>query len=204
MPFNLFRKRDTAGQPAVSQEASDPAAAGIPFEALTDDWRLVGRFAVGGRLSDVLNRREAIPLADVQWAPLEASSALSEAPGLKTVDPYDLIAVFAGRGSLPDRDDDQRAALRIRKFPYDVVLDLGTIHVVGRVYLYPGSDPQSLLDRQAELFLPVTRAPALRDDTPVGPMEAEVVLVNRSYLKSVEQLESQPDADDDGGSEGAG
>ncbi len=198
MPFNLFRKRDREGAAGPSPADSAGAEQGIPFEALTEDWRLVGRFAVDGRLSDVLNRREAIPLADVQWAPLDASAPLTDAPGLKTVDPYDLIAVFAGAGSLPTRDEDHRVAMRVRKFPYDVELDLGTVHVVGRVYLYPASDPQSLLDRQAELFLPVTRATALHDGTPLGPQEAEVVLVNRSYLKSVEQLEAQPSDADDG------
>jgi len=198
VPFNLFRKRDRETPPPTAAPGAGGAGDGIPFEALTEDWRLVGRFAVDGRLSDVLNRREAIPLANVQWAPLDASAALTEVPGLKTVDPYDLIAVFAGPGSLPERDEEHRVAMRVRKFPYDVELDLGTVHVVGRVYLYPASDPQTLLDRQAELFLPVTHATALHGGTPLGPQEAEVVLVNRSYLKSVEQLETpQSEADDE-------
>ena len=49
-----------------------------------------------GRLPDVLNKREPIPIADVSWAPVDGSEPLAPAPGLKTIDPYDLVLVFTG------------------------------------------------------------------------------------------------------------
>jgi hypothetical protein len=68
---------------------------GVPFTALTEDWRLRGRMDITGRLSDALNKREAIAITDVSWGPTDATE-LEPAPGLKSVDPYDLIMVTAG------------------------------------------------------------------------------------------------------------
>ena len=72
MPFGFLKRK-----PAKSAEAVDaPSAAtpdplhrgvprGVPFTAITEDWRLRGRMEITGRLSDALNKREAIAIADV-------------------------------------------------------------------------------------------------------------------------------------------
>ena len=57
------------------------------------------------RLSDALNKRESIAMHDVKWAPIDGSGPLVDAPGLKSVDPYDLILVLAGEGSMPELTD---------------------------------------------------------------------------------------------------
>ena len=77
------------------------APRGVAFTAITEDWRLRGRMQINGRLSDALNKREAIAITDVVWGPTEAGAQLDPAPGLKSVDPYDLILVTAGEDSLP-------------------------------------------------------------------------------------------------------
>jgi hypothetical protein len=123
VPFG-FRRRD----PKKPDSTTVPGRAGsgsrgIPFEGLTEEWRLVGRMEIEGRLSDVLNRREAISISDVRWAPADGSSELTPAPGLERVDPFDLIAVFAGAGSLPSFTDAERAAHKLHKVSYDVALE---------------------------------------------------------------------------------
>ncbi|MFL5750462.1 MAG: hypothetical protein ACJ767_07625, partial [Chloroflexota bacterium] len=71
MPFRFLRRRRIkAGSP---EQAAGRAPGAIPFHALTDEWHLVGQMDVSGRLSDVLNRREPIPISDVTWAPVDGS-----------------------------------------------------------------------------------------------------------------------------------
>jgi len=189
MPFNPFRKRDPRPAPARLPETAPRAAEaeGISFEALTEDGWLAGRMDLTGRLSDALNRREAIPISDVRCAPLDGSTPLLDAPEIRSIEPYDIILVFVGRASVPD-DEDRRAAMRERKTTYDVELDLGAVQLVGRVFLYPGADPQEIMDRQTHLFLAVTGAKAYQLGQPIGPAESDVVLVNRRYLVGVQQF----------------
>ena len=117
-----------------------------------------------GRLSDALNRREAIPISDVSWAPVDGSEPFAAVPGLKSIDPYDLIVVLAGAGSLPPLSDEEKAAHKVHKISYDVALEVPPFRVIGTVYLYPGSEPERLLDRATEMFLPVTDAIAYLGD----------------------------------------
>jgi len=174
---------------AASARGSGSGVRGIPFDGLTDEWRLVGRMEIEGRLSDVLNRREAVAITDVRWGPADASEGLSPAPGLEKIDPFDLIAVFAGAGSLPSLSEAERAAHKLHKVPYDVALEVPPFRVVGTVYLFPGSEPDRLLDRSTELFIPVTDAVVLLGEHALGDPEVDVVLVNRSYLRGVDQVD---------------
>jgi hypothetical protein len=161
---------------------------GVPFTALTEDWRLHGRMEISGRLSDALNRREAIAIADVTWGPPD-SGTLEPAPGLRSVDPYDLILVTAGDDSLPPLTETERAALKVHKVPYDVALDAPPFRVVGTVFMHPGSEPEGLLARSTEMFLPVTAAKATLGDVEVSEPDVDVILVNRFYLRGVEQVD---------------
>ena len=190
MPFGFRR-----GEPKKPASAAVPARAGaasrrgIPFDGLTEEWRLVGRMEIEGRLSDVLNRRESIAISDVRWAPVDGSADLTPAPGLERIDPFDLIAVFAGVDTLPSWSDAERAAHKLHKVSYDVALEVPPFRVVGTVYLFPGSEPERLLDRSTELFVPVTDAVALLGGRPINDPDVDVVLVNRSYLRRVNQVD---------------
>jgi hypothetical protein len=192
VPFGFLRRGEKP--PGTKEEKAGPAGApagrrGIPFDAFTEEWRLTGRMEIEGRLSDVLNRREAIHISEVRWAPLDRPADLAPAPGLEKVDPFDLIAVFAGELTLPAFSEAERAAHKLHKVPYDVALEAPPFRVVGCVYLFPGSEPDRLLDRSTELFVPVTDAVALLGDRPVNGPDVDVVLVNRSYLRGVTQID---------------
>jgi hypothetical protein len=45
------------------------------------------------------------------------------------------------------------------------------------------------MDRSSDLFFPVTNAVVLAGKTQLGAAASDVVLVNRSYLRGVEQVE---------------
>jgi len=191
VPFGFRKKGDKSASTDGSAQPgrSGSGARGVPFEGLTEEWRLVGRMEIDARLSDVLNRREAIAITDVRWAPIDGSEDLSPAPGLEKVDPFDLIIVFAGVGSLPSLTEAERSAHKLHKVPYDVALEVPPFRVVGTVFLFPGSEPERLLDRSTELFVPVTDAVALLGEHPLNDREMDVVLVNRSYLRGVDQVD---------------
>ena len=193
MPFGfLKRKKDGDPTEGARPGARDAAGSGrgIAFDGLTEEWRIVGRMDVSGRLSDALNKRDAIRITDVQWAPIDGSSELVDAPGLKVVDPYDLVLVLAGEESLPPLTDAEKAAYKVHKISYDVALEVPPFRVIGTVYLYPGSEPERLLDRATDMFLPVVEATATVEGRQIGG-EMDAVLVNRSYLRGVDQVDKR-------------
>jgi len=189
MPFGFSRRGTPKPAPGGAPARRSSGSRGVPFDGLTEDWRLVGRMEIVGRLSDVLNRRESIAISEVQWAPIDGSEVMTAAPGLERIDPFDLIAVFAGVATLPAFTDAERAAHKMHKVPYDVALQMPPFRVVGTVYLFPGSEPERLLDRSTELFVPVTDAVAFLGDRPLNDRDVDVVLVNRSYLRGLEQVD---------------
>ena len=189
MPFDFLRRRkDEAAATDPNAGRGRPPGRGVPFDGLTEEWRIVGKMHVEGRLSDALNKREAIALSAIRWAPIDGSEPLTDAPGLKTVDPYDLIIVLAGEDTLPPVGDQERAAHKVHKIAYDVALEVPPFRVVGTVYLYPGSEPDRLLDRATEMFVPVVDAVAYLGDRALGDA-MDAILVNRFYLRGVEQVD---------------
>ena len=194
MPFDFLKRKKPSETADASASSAAPASAapagdGFPFEGLTEDWRLVGRMAIDGRLSDVLNKREPIPIDDVTWAPADSSDPLAAAPGLRSIDPYDLVIVLASDESQPDRTADQTSAYRVHKVSYEVALEAPPYRVVGTVFLYPGSEPDTLLQRSSDMFVAVVDASASIGGRQVGSGTYPTILVNRQYLRGVEQVD---------------
>ena len=77
MPFGfLKRKRGGTSPKTGTATPTRLSGRGIPFDGLTEEWRIVGNMHVGARLSDALNKREQIEISDVQWAPIDGSEGL--------------------------------------------------------------------------------------------------------------------------------
>ena len=194
MPFDFLRRRKAPPAATGGRSAPTPStstAGGIAFDGWTDEWRLVGRMIIEGRLSDALNRREPIDIADVQWGPMDGSAPLVPAPGIKTVDPYDLVLVLAGEDSLPAMSEQERTAHRVHKVSYEVALEIPPYRVVGTVQLYPGYEPNRLLDRSNDMFVPVLEATASLGGKAISPPDTHVILANRAYLRGVDQVDAR-------------
>jgi hypothetical protein len=194
VPFDFLRRKK--GGDAATGDRPDPtkrpaATTVIRFDGLTEEWRLVGRMHLDTRLSDALNRREAVPISDVSWAPIDGSSGFTAVPGLKSVDPYDLIVVLAGEGSQGPLTEAEQEAYKIHRVPYDVALEAPPFRVVGTVYLLPGTEPERLLDRATEMFLPVVGGVVSVGDRTVSDPDLDAVLVNRFYLRGVVQVDKR-------------
>ena len=194
MPLNFLRRKKAGSVAGAAAAGATPARqkrSGMVFDGLTEEWRLVGRMEIEGRLSDALNKREAIAISDVEWAPIDGSAPLSPAPGLRSVDPYDLIVVLAGEGSMPELTETERAAHKVHKVSFDVALEAPPFRIIGTVFLHPGMEPDRLLDRATEMFVPVVDAVATFGEQRVGDPEVDTVLVNRFYLRGVEQIDKR-------------
>ena len=192
MPFDFLKRWRTPAATVASPDA--PAVApgdGMPFDGLTEEWRLAGRMLIAGRLSDALNKREPIEIVDVRWAPVDGSQPFAPASGLKSIDPYDLVLVFADQDSLPDMNDAERNAHKVHKVSYEVALEVPPYRVIGTVQLYPGSEPESLLSRSSEMFVPILEATAMLGTRQVGSSSPTTILVNRQYLRGVEQVDAR-------------
>ncbi len=189
MPFDfLKRKKEGADQVAPTAAVGGPGIRGVPFEGMTEEWRIVGEMHIAARLSDALNKREAVTISDVRWAPVDGSGELAPASGLKAIDPYDLILVLAGAATLPPLTDAERTAYKVHKIPYDVALEVPPFRVIGTVYMSPGTQPDRLLDRGTEMFFPVVAATAFLGETQLIA-ELDAILVNRFYLRGLEQID---------------
>ena len=188
MPLFDFLRRPKA-PPAAPPPPVAPVGPGVPFDCCTEDWRIRGRIAVTGRLLDSLNRREVLDISDAEWVALEGSTEFHAVPGLKSVDPYDVLVVFASAATMPGRSQDTLAAHRRSKNMYDVILEVPPFHVVGTVHLYPGLEPSTLLDHATDLYVAVTGGVVLHGTARVGPDEPTTVLVNRSYLTRIDQVD---------------
>ena len=57
--------------------------------------------------------------------------------------------------------------------------------------LYPGYEPARLLDRSSEMFVPVMNATATMAGRAVSPPGTDVILVNRAYIRGVEQVDAR-------------
>jgi hypothetical protein len=192
VPFNFLRRKKAEPKALVAVQAPVPTGrSGTAFDGLTEEWRLLGRMQIEGRLSDALNKREAIEISDVRWEPIDGSAPLSEAPGLRSVDPYDLILVLAGEGSMPEMNEAERAAHKVHKVSYDVALEAPPFRITGTVFMHPGSEPDRLLDRATEMFVAVVDAVAMLGDKRVGDPEVDTILVNRFYLRGIEQIDKR-------------
>ena len=195
MPFELFRHRDRAaptpegaGAPdttvPVTGAPSTGAASIAPFQAFTEDRRIVGRVRVEGRLSDTLNRRVPVPVFAVSTAPLASRDRLDETPELHELDPYELVVVASGPDSQSPMTVEQRAALRTRRDRYEVCIELTGASVCGVVHLHPGTDLTEITGHRPELFVPVTEA-VVRVGSEVEAPSLDVAFVNRAFVQSV-------------------
>ena len=190
MPFDFLRRKpDATAEPKVAAADERAAKAVVPFDGLTEEWRLRGRMASHGRLSDALNRRAETPITDVSWAPVDGSADFVPVPGLKSVDPYDLILVMASADTTA-MSDDEKAAHKVHKIPFDVAIEAPPYRIVGTVMLRPGTDPAQLMDRSTEMFVPVVGGIVYAGGE-VVPTDGtiESVLVNRFYIRGIEQID---------------
>jgi hypothetical protein len=154
------------------------------FVALTEDGR-IDAMLPGGKLADLLEKRAAIPVSNAHQGPNDLSSPLAPAPGVRSVDPYDITIAMPAEDGEPVVTDADRDAWSKFRVAYDVVLEATPFRVTGILLLLPSTDPYSLTERGTELFLPVFSPQVQVSGMLVKDAPRDAVLVNRSHLRKV-------------------
>jgi hypothetical protein len=156
------------------------------FVALTEDGRIDAMLAQGGvKLPDALERRAAITVTNAQQCPNDLSKPLAPAPGVKSVDPYDISIVMPAEDGEPVVSDADRDAWAKFRVAYDVTLEATPFKVSGVLLLLPSQDPLSLTERGTELFLPVFSPVVQLGTLTLRDTPRDAILVNRSHMRRV-------------------
>jgi hypothetical protein len=122
---------------------------------------------------------------DALQGPSDLSKPLAAAPGIKSVDPYDIsVAMPAADGEPVVSDADKDAWVKFR-VAYDVTMEATTFKITGVLLLLPSQDPMSLTERGTELFMPVFSPSVTAGFARISDVPRDVVLVNRSHMRRV-------------------
>jgi hypothetical protein len=106
------------------------------------------------------------------------------------LDPYDVILVVGTSATLGPMTDDERRAHLVHKVPYDVAIEAPPDRVIGTIGLLPGAQVEGLLDRGTQMFFAMTEPVVSLAGHPVDLGESMgAILVNRSYLRGIEQVD---------------
>jgi len=158
------------------------------FRAWTESLYVTGTIVSNDRLSDVLNRREPVNVVDGFVVPIGAPRAAAFRRHEFTLDPFDFEFVL-GR-PLDESGADSRAAKRIHKVRYPVLIKGTNFEVRGTIHLFPGNSPEFAVHHTGTLFLPVTNQVVRREGRIVSGPDSDVVLVNRYAILEIIQLDT--------------
>ena len=181
-----------AARGTVETRVPQPAFAPEPFlheiRGWTEDLIVSGEIRTDERLSDLFNRREMVKidhpsvrrLGVLGW-PLPSDEAME-------VDPFDFDLVLAGPQNPAEAE--RRAARRIHKVRYPVIVSGRTFEVRGTLHLFPGLAPEFAAHRTNVLFLPLSDAVARHGGSNITDRRADVILVNRYAITDIRQIDA--------------
>lgn len=169
---------------------SEPTTSTHRFRAWTEESYVTGTLVTRhrhDRLSDILNRREPVTLADTYMFPFGAPrSVASQRRAVR--DPFDFDMVLGD--ALDVNDPSFRAARRIHKVRYPVLITGTGFEVRGTIHLFPGNAPEVATYHTGVLFVPVTNHVVRLHGRVVSGPDSEVVLVNRHVIREIRQLDT--------------
>ncbi|MGD0018565.1 MAG: hypothetical protein ABSD62_04865 [Candidatus Limnocylindrales bacterium] len=155
------------------------------FVALTEDGRIDAMLQGGIKLAEVMEKRAAVSVNNAQQGPADLSAPLAPAPGVRSVDPYDISIVMPAEDGEPVVSDADRDAWSKFRVAYDITLEATLFKVSGVLLLLPSQDPLSLTERGTELFLPVFAPVVQMGATTIKDTPRDAILVNRSHMRKV-------------------
>ena len=171
--------------------AAEPAPSVRHFRAWTDSLYVAGTLISPDRqdrLSDILNRREPITVVDGYVVPIGAPRTAEFTQQEMVLDPFDFDFVLGG--PLDEREAGVRAARRVHKVRYPVLVIGASFEIRGTIHLFPGNPPEFATYHTGTLFLPVTNQLVRRLGRIVSGPDSDVVLVNRHAIREIRQLDT--------------
>lgn len=169
-------------------EPPPPAPPEIPRLSVVEFWTADQRLAVGmdlseGRLTDLINREEALRVVMLDVPPEDPTQPLEMQPGHQWVDfaVDETLLVFP-----PPQPTDPHRRLHRPKQPVKIVI--GPFAIIGSVHIPPGAQAAGFLFRQSSRFSPITRAGVQDMRLPGFEQRAEVVLVNLRRVEIIRDV----------------
>jgi hypothetical protein len=173
------------------QESEEPPAAAEPTAtrlSVVEFWAASQRTLAGmdlsqGRLTDLINRQDILPVVLLDERPEDLSQPIE----LRANQDWTQFLVWDALVILPPpQATDPLRRLHRPKQPVEVVI--GPFVVSGMVHVPPGAQAAGFLLRQNLRFAPVTRA-TVRDSGRDGfEQHAEVVLVNMRRVETIRDI----------------
>ncbi len=181
-----FFSRGRRGQdPEEPPPAAEPAGTSL---SVVEFWAAGQRTLAGmdlsqGRLTDLINRQDILPVVLLNERPEDLSQPIELGPSHTWTQflIWDALVILPP----PQQTDPNRRLHRPRQ-PIEAVI--GPFSVSGMVHVPPGAQAAGLLLRQNLRFAPVTRA-TVRDSGIDGfEQRAEVVLVNMRRVETIRDI----------------
>lgn len=183
-----YRRPNPTPVPSPVPGAAPMAPTVHPFRAWTESLFITGSAYGDDRLSDILNRREPMRVANASVVPIGAPRAAMYSQTELLLDPFDFDIVLGQ--AMDSASADMRAARRIHKVRYPVLIDCHTFEVRGTIHLFPGNEPEFAVQRTGPLFLAVTSPVVRRERRVVSDPMTDVALVNRYAVSRIRQIDS--------------
>lgn len=158
-----------------------------PFRGWTESLVITGVLRGDERLSDLLNRREPLVAERTTAMPHGMDRSALIAQDFATIDPFDLDLVLGL--PLDESLTAARAARRVYKVRYPVLVDCRDFEIRGLLHLFPGNAPEFALHHTGVLFIPVTKPVVRRRGRLVSDPMTDVALVNRFAVRTITQLD---------------
>jgi len=187
--MSLWYRGPVPARPPVP--LAEPATSARRFRAWTESLYVAGTLISRDRqdrLSDILNRREPVTVVDGYVVPIGAPRAAEFTQREMVLDPFDFDFVLGG--PLDEREAGARAARRIHKVRYPVLILGTTFEIRGTIHLFAGNAPEFAAHHTGTLFLPVTNQLVRRLGRIVSGPDSDVVLVNRHAIVEIRQLDT--------------
>ena len=173
------------------QDSEEPPAAAEPTSrrlSVVEFWAAAQRTLAGmdlsqGRLTDLINRQDILPVVLLKERPDDLSQPIELGPNHTWTQflIWDALVILPP----PQQTDPLRRLHRPRQ-PVEAVI--GPFSVSGMVHVPPGAQAAGFLLRQNLRFAPVTRA-TVRDSGVDGfEQRAEVVLVNMRRVETIRDI----------------
>lgn len=140
------------------------------------------------RLSDIINRREPIPIVDAFVVPVGSAFTAGTAMPLLSIDPLEVRLALGHKLSMADIAG--RAARRVHKVRYPVLVLAGAFELRGTLHMYPGNAPEFATRHRGAVFLPLSEPVVRRDGRLVSGPETDVALISRHEIRQIRQLDT--------------
>lgn len=186
--MSLWYSPPAVRQPPLPVPVLRPQLPGHPFRAWTETLAISAVLRGEQRLSDLLNGRAVLTAEQVSSVPHGSGWAAAVHQDEALLDPFDLDLVLGG--ALDAVTALERAARRVYKVRYPVLVEGRGFEVRGLVHLFPGNAPEFMLNHTGALFFPVTEALVRRSGRIVSDRATDVALVNRFAVRGIRQLDS--------------